>query len=191
MRLAVVAVVSVAVVALVPRLAAAQSADLAPPGLAPLVEPAEPASTVEVHPSYRWQIAASDAVATTMLLAGHDSAETVRLALVTYAIGPAIVHVAHGHFGRAAGSLALRTLLPAASAFVVYNLAHSNNGDDYDDFGAFIAAVVFGGAGGAIAASAIDIGALGAAEYRPARTITPAIAPLAHGGMSLGVAGTF
>lgn len=62
---------------------------------------------------YGWQTLTTDAMAMAMVLGAsesRDGKEIAYLGLATYTFGGPIVHLAHGNPGRAAGSLALRSL---------------------------------------------------------------------------------
>lgn len=134
----------------------ASTARAEPPGLTPVT-----AVDSSDASSYRLQTAAVDA--TTLLLgfvaAKADSDAALGAAVVTYVVGPALVHVWHHHSGRAVASLALRVGLPFVLAAVGNSLGKSQCSYDCDN-DADIALTAYGFIAGAIAASAIDIGYL-------------------------------
>lgn len=65
--------------------------------------------------SYRWQIAAADTAALTVLLIGKESG--LKAAGAIYLFDGLVLHQIHGRPGRAAGSLVLRGGLPLVGLF--------------------------------------------------------------------------
>jgi hypothetical protein len=125
---------------------------------------------------YGWQTLAVDAAAVAILLtgaatfAGAASGPSVRLsgsppslpiALITtssgvYAVGPSVVHLAHGHIWRAVASIGLRLVIPLAG-FAVGSISSSAVNPRANA----LANGAVGGLVGGAAASATDAAALG------------------------------
>ena len=137
--------------------------------------------------SYRLEVLALDASAVAGVAMGHNSATVVGLSIATYALGAPILHLAHHRPGNAFGSFVLRAGLPVVAAAVGWSLAGGYGGNSEIPSGAGGAAL--GLVVGVITASSIDIGVLSKAE--PAPQVAPAITPTAHGGMTVGLTGSF
>jgi hypothetical protein len=147
--------------------ATAHAARADPPGL---TTPAatEPAAEQD-NGSYRLQTALCDVAAITMFAmqsnSDGDAAGTIGLAM--YVAGGPVVHLIHHHNGRAVQSLALRVVLPLIGAAIGSALGKGACSAECDN-DSDIAGAAFGVIGGAIAASAIDIGYLSRGEDAPA-----------------------
>jgi hypothetical protein len=147
---------------------------------------------------YGWQTLVVDGagILVGVLGASNGSPEVTVLSSLNYSFGAPIVHAAHGEGIRALASIGVRTALPGAFGLLGYALSDNNSSQDSAIFGGVVL--------GAIAAIAIDAGALAYEEHcgceRDAKatkksvaksfTITPAVAPRA-GGATLGVVGNF
>jgi hypothetical protein len=145
-------------VLLVPRFAVA---DDDPPLPAPPPPPREA--------SYRGEVATADLV----------SLGTV--APVALIAAP-IVHLAHGHPGRAAASLALRATCVLGGIYLGSRYDHT---DDDVPIGAMLGALA-----GIATASALDITVLAGPAEAPRAVFAPSIVP-ARDGMTFGLAGAF
>ena len=117
---------AVALLALVAASAAAHAEPSAgPPGSAP---PADAPTEQVVTTRYGWQIAAVD-VAVVAAAAGLGENGGVQVGIAGLLLGGPIVHLAHGHSGRALGSLGLRAGVPVAGTFA-FALACNASDDD-------------------------------------------------------------
>jgi hypothetical protein len=127
-----------------------------------------------IEGSYRLQTAAVDASAIllSVVAAKLDSRAVLGAAATTYVAGPALVHLYHQHPGRAAASVALRVGLPLVLALLGAELSNRPCNDP-ECLGAPLAGAIYGFVGGAIAASAIDIGYLSRGEDRAAPAALP------------------
>jgi hypothetical protein len=103
-----------------------------------------------------------------------DAAGTIGLGM--YVAGGPLVHLFHHHNGRAAASVALRVVLPLVFGAIGSAFGKSQC-DTYCDNDSDIAGTAFGVIGGAIAASAIDIGYLSRGEDAPATRPAPILPP--------------
>jgi hypothetical protein len=128
--------------------------------------------------SYRLQTALCDAAALAMFAmqskSDGDAAGTIGLAM--YVVGCPIVHLFHHHNGRAAASVALRVALPLVLG-VIGSAVGKSQCDAGCDNDSDLAGVAYGIIGGAIAASAIDIGYLSRGEDAPATRAAPIVPP--------------
>jgi len=123
---------------------------------------------------------------------------TFGVALVAYPLGGPIAHLAHGNYGRAAGSLALRAGLPILGVAIATSAtcASARNSDSDLAGLCYVAPVLVGSTIGALSAIAIDSAVLAwdSAPSPSERTtgfrIVPTFAPL-EGGATAGVVGTF
>lgn len=156
-----------------------------PPGLTPPSAESEPSDG-----SYRLETFGVDAAALGLVLVasavGNQNAAVgysmLGLGALTYVIGPSLVHRSHKHDDRADESIALRAGLPFALGLLGgHALRPSSNGEGAG------AGIGLGILAGVVVASAVDIGYLS----RGGRRFTPTIAPVAHGGMTVGLGGSF
>jgi hypothetical protein len=146
-----------------------------PPGMTSSAAPAEQGDT----DSYRLQTALCDAAALAMFAMAaksEDSSAAASIGLAMYVAGGPVVHLIHHHNERAAASLALRVVLPliAGSIGAAIGKGECDNGCDNDSD---IAGAALGVIGGAIVASAIDIGYLSRGEDAPATQPAPILPP--------------
>ena len=146
-------------------------ADAPPPRVAPvriaptIVPPASVAESGTITSWYGWQIVLADLG--TLAIAAATRQPGVGVGLVV--TGP-IAHLAHGHGGRAVGSLLLRGLLPVGGAALGYSAEGCQGGEFLCGAGG----IIIGGLVGAIAAEAIDLGTL-ANDETPVQTIVPVV----------------
>jgi hypothetical protein len=129
---------------------------------------------------------------TTAILAGAlDNKASVPVAvgaLGIYALGPAVVHLAHGQPQRAAASAGMRIGFPALGVGIAYALSAScgtrldDAGEPESDLGCIFTALFLGGVvavGGTVSAIIIDDAVLGkVARKEVARGPTFGVAPL-------------
>jgi hypothetical protein len=160
-----------------------------PPGVTPQRMPVPDQPLVE---SYRLQTAIADGVALVTLAATHDASAGATFGVGTYLLGAPIIHLLHRRPGRALGSLALRAGLPLGAALLL-EASHKNSCpssstqcDDLSGLGLFVGGII----GGAVVASVLDTALLAKGDDPPARGWGPAVAPN-HGGVTLGIAGSF
>lgn len=185
-----------------PRAALAQSH-----GRGATAAPAAPADPPREW--YGWQTLMVDGMSiltfTMGQLAGTDaygiSAIAMGSGVVGYAVGGPLVHAAHGHPGRASGSLLMRLgspVLGALTGAVVASVASSGCHGELCDltYGLYGAAV--GAAGGAAAAVVVDSVALASepAQPEPERASRVRWTPTGsydprHRAATLGVSGSF
>ena len=182
MRSAVV-IVAVARVAAAEPPAVATPVPTEPPAVATPV-PAEPPSG---EPGYRLQTATVDAIAigVTTLAAAARSDGAGYLGVGTYLLGSPIVHIAHDHPGRAAGSFGLRVLLPFVGG-LIGDKQGGCHGDvcDSGDVGLGLFA-------GMVAATVLDTMWLAEGDEAPPRASWSPTVSAGHAGVSLGVTGSF
>jgi hypothetical protein len=173
-----------------PAAPVAPAAPAAPPSAAPAGE--------EQYLDYRWSLVAVDGAALATLVSAAFVDENASLALAVagisvYALGPGVVHLAHGQPVRAAGSAGLRIGLPAIGVGVGAALAAGCEKPSVNEYGetegnAFCpaGAAIFGGliAGiGALTAALIDDVALGKVKLKQEVTsgstwgVVPLISP--------------
>jgi hypothetical protein len=112
----------------------------------------------------------------------------------TYVLGGPIVHVTHGRWGAAAGSLALRVGLPVAFALLGHELDRCSPNDDSDLCG--VTGPALGAVLGIGAAMALDSAVLAREELRTSipPSITMRLSPVIAIDSKrafLGVAGSF
>jgi hypothetical protein len=145
-----------------------------PPGMSSPAAPAEP-SWID---SYRLQTALCDAAALALFaMSAHaDGDAALGAGLTAYIAGAPIVHLFHHHNERAAASLALRVFLPIIGAAIGAAIGKSQCDAGCDNDSDF-AGEAFGLIGGAIAASAFDIGYLSRGEDAPATQPAPIVPP--------------
>jgi hypothetical protein len=147
-----------------------------PPGMS---SPAAPAADRGDTDSYRLQTALCDAAALAMFAMGaksEDSAAATSIGLAMYIAGAPVVHLFHHHNERAAASLALRLFLPIIGGAIGAAIGKSKCDAGCDNDSDF-AGEAFGIVGGAIAASAFDIGYLSRGEDAPATQPAPILPP--------------
>ena len=137
--------------------------------------------------SYRLEVAAVDASAVAALAMGHNSTLVVGLSIATYALGSPILHLVHQRPGNALGSFVMRVGLPVGGATLGYLLTNGSSGGE--EIPGWVGGAALGLVAGVVAASALDIGVLAKAEETP--HLAPAVTPVAHGGMTFGLAGSF
>lgn len=172
----------------------------------------EPGSSVERSSKptgrrwYGWQIIIPDAavLASPMVFTAAQSdgasERTVKNYLYfvggLYLLGGPTVHLAHGNWGRAGASLALRAGLPATVAGLSYAAAHSycdtyGKGDE-GQVGCIGALILVGlvGVGSMLTASGADVALLAHKTDETKTKVAPTFAVDKHGG-SIGVMGRF
>lgn len=152
------------------------------PGAIP-VGPAPPPS-VETR-WYGWQILAIDVVSGVALAAGDGSAPQ-GVGVGGLVLGGPVVHLIHGHGGRAAGSLALRLGAPFVGGLL---LSSTCGAEEYDDGFGCLDEVAVGVLIGASIAVAFDL-----LQARDEVEVAPAIVPavtVSERGAQLGVVGRF
>ena len=193
-------IASVALLACVAALGAtahAQSPAQAPPA-PPGPAVSAGATRVETH-SYGLQIAGVDVA----VLAGAAATKSSNVGVGGYLLGGPLVHLAHGHVGRALGSAALRAGLPVAGALLGGSLGDSrcereDNPEELCGLEEMAAGLVIGAA----AASLVDATVLAREEVEvPTQraglvqvgpiSATPNVIASAGGKLSLGVTGSF
>jgi len=163
----------------------------AQPGLTPPIAPPPEEVT-----SYRTYTLAVDATSLGLFAAGAlaegpsgadggPSTALMSLGLLGGMFGTPIVHASRGHWGRAAGSLAMRWLLAGAGIYVAVGSAHCGSEDPQCGADRIGPGMLVGLA----VASVIDAGAM-TDERRPAPSWTPQVAAT-RGGVQLGVAARF
>ncbi|HEY6908234.1 MAG TPA: hypothetical protein VI356_02625 [Myxococcales bacterium] len=108
---------------------------------------------------YGWQTGASD-LGALMILGGGAAAGSPGLAyagLGTFVLGGPVIHLFHGHPGRAAASFGLRTLLPLAAGYLGGTIAQGAacTGEDCHVLNA-LGGASLGVLAGAVAASLVD-----------------------------------
>jgi hypothetical protein len=166
-----------------------------PPERVPLVPTAPAAGATDAAAPegdlhwYGWQNLGVD-LAATAILAGGVASENKGLLVAgagVYAFGSPLVHFSRGHVGRGVGSLALRVGAPLLTGLLTEASIDCDNNNC--DGAEYLMPFVTGGMV-AIGAALLDDVAF-TFEREPARTWTPVVTPVAHGGMTLGLAGTF
>lgn len=108
-----------------------------------------------------------------------------------YALGAPIVHAAHGHWGRAAGSLAMRTAGVAAVALVGMGIGSLASGGDSDGAAAGLAVGVLAGV---VTPIVIDAAVLSREKVRVQSgeaKVVPTVGPMPGGGAIVGAVATF
>jgi hypothetical protein len=124
---------------------------------------------------------------------GSSADEALAVAgIAAYLLGAPTVHALNGEYGRALGSLALRTAVPVGTFYLVATAVgcETDPEDGADCFGGVIAGML-----GAVIATGLtvavdDIGL--SRKTRPAQpSWAPTVAPASNGGMTFGVVGTF
>jgi hypothetical protein len=160
-----------------------------PPEVTPQLKPVPDQPLVE---SYRLQTAVADGIALLTLVAAHDQSVTGEFGFGMYLLGAPIIHIIHRRPGRALGSLALRAGIPLTAALLLAS-SHQNScpsdSTQCDDLSG-IGLAAIGLIGGATLASILDTAFLAKGDDPPARSWGPAVTP-SHGGVTLGVAGSF
>jgi hypothetical protein len=151
-------------------------------------------ATVRVY--YGWQNLGADSASVGLLLlaAGGDHGDRdglVYAGLGGYLLGSPLVHAFHGHYRRAAGSLALRAGLPLAFGLATGALigGSSEGGTLADGVALGQVSLAMGAVGAVIAVFADDVG-LSWDEKPAPRSWAPTVQPSPYG-MTFGVAGTF
>jgi hypothetical protein len=157
---------------------------------------------------YGWQPVLVDLASVATALAGTAAGGQTQegatiVAASVFTLGSPIIHLAHGHARRAAGSLALRLLLPAigaaSGAATGLLLFPSNNGSrgDVGEIGGFLGGLV-GGVSGIVCAAVVDDVMLAEdkvlREPLPPPDAHPTLEPrvgVVSGGMTLGLGGAF
>ena len=158
---------------------------------------------------YRLTLVAIDGLAlatvtTAALLDNDGSAPVAILGASVYAVGPGVVHLAHGQGWRAAASIGMRVGFPAIGVGTAVAIANScgthvnDTGETESDFGCPFGGVIIGGAIavlGIATAVIIDDAMLGKVEPKPEqRRSTWGIAPLVsprRSAMGVSVIGSF
>jgi hypothetical protein len=178
----------------------------------PATEGTTPPAAAAAPRWYGWQPLIVDASSIAMMVGGGfvGGSGTMPLEFLGgtgYLLGAPIIHDAHGQFGRAGTSLALRVLLPAASTIVGVLVAwaafpngtHSGGGDSYSS----VDKSVYQAAGGFIgfglgALTAVFVDDLSLAKERVPTPLLPDSRPTigprlgaTRGGATFGVGGTF
>jgi hypothetical protein len=148
---------------------------------------ATPAPPPPGEPSYRLHTATVDGIAiglmTLALSAKNDGAGY--LGVGTYLLGSPIVHLAHDHPGRAAGSFGLRVLLPFIGGMIGDKQAGCH-GDVCDSGNAGLGLFA-----GMVAATVLDTMWLAEGDEAPPRASWSPAVSAGHAGVSLGVTGSF
>lgn len=188
---------------LVPLFAASTTAANADPVVQPLLQPAQPRSSVEptetvVTGSYRRDTLIADGASVGLVLASLALPEkstasdiVVGTGLIGTLVAAPLVHVLHGEPGHAAGSLLLRTLSVSVGALVGAEVASQSCSPH--EFLCGLDGAVPGAIGGYVLASAVDAALLtNKTETRPVGVSrwTPMVTPRS-GGASVGVATTW
>jgi hypothetical protein len=142
--------------------------------------PCPGSDTVEVLPHYGWQIATADLVGLVLALTTHSG----QIGAAFYLLDGAVIHAAHNHPGRAAGSVLLRAGLPIAGAFI---LGNALNNDDEIPVG-----FILGFGIGLITAPLLDAALIAGPVTVPRKpmTWTPQVSAT-HDRITLGIAGGF
>jgi hypothetical protein len=78
---------------------------------------------------YGWQVLVADGVSDITLITGlaRDSGPTFYVGAASYVITPAVIHVLHGNYGRAALGTLMRIVLPVGGALLTYELLKSQS----------------------------------------------------------------
>jgi hypothetical protein len=153
------------------------------------VIPHQPPAPTGDHSSYRAELFAADALSDFVIVGGFAAGGIPSLAGAGgYLIAAPVIHMRHGHGGRAMISLAMRLALPIAGYYLG---GHQGSSDDDDE--QFIAQGVFA-MGGMLLAQTLDTALLGGADEEqpapPRAMIAPSLAAT-HGGLALGLGGSF
>lgn len=165
----VIGVSSVLLVGLAPRVCSAA----APAGEETRESPVNEARTTQtVRHWYGWQIFASDGVAGGLFLGAvtndHDSS-LFGVSALTFALGAPTIHLAHGHWDLALGSLGLRIMGPLFGAVLGGSYDIHTSSDDSGPQDSSSKWTTTGVAIGCLVASAID-GLVLAYDIRPSTT---------------------
>ena len=154
-------------------------------------------STKKYYQWYGWQTLISDAASLTLLVAGGktDDLDTraglVTASVGTFALGPPIIHWAHGQPLRSLGSLALRVGPPIAAVALFVDAMEGNHSDGVahlEMISGILLATLF-----VPTAIVLDSAALAYKEVPPpnqAFRFAPAIVPIQSGSL-VGVKGIF
>jgi hypothetical protein len=173
------------------------------PALASVTLDAAPATATEW---YGWQPLLIDLSSIALVAAGvargGTTSEATSIAGASlFTLGAPIVHLAHGHSGRAAGSVALRTLVPAGglATGLLLGAALSSPGTAQDPLSKvdnMFGGALLGGGAGVLAAMIVDDVVL--SRDRAQRDAAPDLRPrfeprigASPGGATVGVGGTF
>lgn len=144
---------------------------------------------------YGWQTIATDASAITLLALAANVEETAQSPLIaaaigTYVLGAPIVHAAHGHIGKSAGSLALRLMAPAAWVGMGAMVSACDQAHESSCVVLPIIAGVGGIALGVLFPSILDAAVIAREDVPKTVSWTPTV-QLAKSGGTVGIAGTF
>jgi hypothetical protein len=169
----------------------------AQPSLAPVQEAAPPSTRKKID-YYGWQILLTDASGVAAGIAIGSTGYPGSGLLVFsggYVLGGPIVHLSHGHPGRALGSLGLRLGLPVLGfSLPLLQDPSCDSEGDCDDLGQLVAALALGVVGMGVA-SVIDWAVLGTSvEDVPVErgpTLVPQVSAGADGSLQIGVLGRF
>jgi hypothetical protein len=151
-------------------------------------EPQEPPTTSvpPVHPEesesrwYGWQIILTDGAALASVAAASRDSAWGDLALVLYLAGGPVVHFAHEHLAKGAGSAALRVGVPLGGALVGALVgAAAYTGSSCSSYCSTEAGAAVGILAGLLAASILDI-ALLAYDEKPVRSAARSGPPPLH-----------
>ena len=149
---------------------------------------------------YGWQTLLTDAGSLLLIVAAAESDDSGGYALAGaagYLAGGPIVHAAHGHAGKAWGSLGLRAGAPLGGALVGLAIGSASAGDCAGDL-CGLEALAFGAVGfiiGTGAAIVIDAAVIANEDVKVERprakfTVAPSVAVTSKGAFT-GLSGTF
>jgi hypothetical protein len=176
------------------------------PAVAVADEPEGPGPSVadSAPDHHRAWLLAADALAAVVMASpallhtregGYWSGQDAQVGLLStgialYCVGGPIVHLAYGHVGAAAGSLALRVGLPLGGGLAGGLIGAAGSSGD-EPFTPIFAGALIGGVTGMLAASIVDSAWLVPDEApRPVAPWTPVVSAW-RGGAGLGLAGTW
>jgi hypothetical protein len=110
--------------------------------------------------SYSMHVVVADLASLGMVFSGFPPLQSA--AVASYVFASPVIHLVHGHPGRAAGSLGLRLLLPFGAALGGAALENCRDSGDLDFCG--LGGALAGGLVGLVAASVIDATLLAGAD---------------------------
>jgi hypothetical protein len=170
-------------------------------------DPAPPSATAPqtITVSYRSHVLVADGLSLAAVIAGNssDNPGLAAWGVTGYFLAAPIVHLAHGRGIAALESFGLRAGLPFAGAYLGYHLGPRDTGcvadaaaDSYPPSGSScndgsIIGLLLGGVAGGVGAMVLDAKYLAKYDKRVAAPTWSASINPAHGGVSVGVSGSF
>ena len=126
---------------------------------------------------YGWQTLLTDASAVLLIVPVSKAPVLGYAGIGMYGLGAPIVHLAHGNPGRAAGSFALRTVLPVAGCAIGYAMfQRPDRPGEWINLSGFAGCFLLG-LGGIVAASGLDAGLLARESPPPSAAASVRAAP--------------